>query len=200
MRNVWRWKIRDRGWSIIKDPLFAQCGVRTPDIIGHRITWLLNSVGPIMLEYMPLERPTPYNLNRGPVKEKKIGSFSLIERVILSAGAMLIFSVYFHLTICPEGRKDILKVQYNHNFWHNYTAYYIWTNARDLTSLKTVWEVHMFGWPSHSFCTLVQYTTLRTIENSLPFVQQLWARHPSISIAPIEYDHGLLNEPPYPWA
>ncbi|KAJ5700256.1 hypothetical protein N7536_003269 [Penicillium majusculum] len=31
-------------------------------------------------------------------------SFSLIERVILSAGAMLIFSVYFHLTICPEGR------------------------------------------------------------------------------------------------
>ncbi|KAJ5699962.1 hypothetical protein N7536_002975 [Penicillium majusculum] len=32
-------------------------------------------------------------------------SFSLIERVILSAGAMLIFSVYFHLTICPEGRN-----------------------------------------------------------------------------------------------
>ncbi|KAJ5159141.1 uncharacterized protein N7500_008792 [Penicillium coprophilum] len=33
------------------------------------------------------------------------GSFSLIERVILSAGAMLIFSVYFLLTICPEGRN-----------------------------------------------------------------------------------------------
>ncbi|KOS45267.1 hypothetical protein ACN38_g3790 [Penicillium nordicum] len=48
--------------------------------------------------------------------KKKIGSFSLIERVILSAGAMLIFSVYFHLTICPEGRKDILKVQYNPYF------------------------------------------------------------------------------------
>ena len=28
---------------------------------------------------------------------KKIGSFSLIERVILSAGAMLIFSVSFQL-------------------------------------------------------------------------------------------------------
>ncbi|KAJ5788862.1 uncharacterized protein N7518_005873 [Penicillium psychrosexuale] len=37
------------------------------------------------------------------VKEKQIGSFSLIERVILSAGAMLIFFVYFRLTICPEG-------------------------------------------------------------------------------------------------
>ncbi|KAJ5415771.1 hypothetical protein N7465_004466, partial [Penicillium sp. CMV-2018d] len=36
---------------------------------------------------------------------KKIGSFSLIERVILSAGAMLIFSVYFQYTICPEGRN-----------------------------------------------------------------------------------------------
>ncbi|KAJ5859793.1 hypothetical protein N7534_005070 [Penicillium rubens] len=38
-------------------------------------------------------------------KGKKIGSFSLIERVILSAGAMLIFSVYFQLTICPEGQN-----------------------------------------------------------------------------------------------
>ncbi|KUM61097.1 hypothetical protein ACN42_g6033 [Penicillium freii] len=56
--------------------------------------------------------------------KKKIGSFSLIERVILSAGAMLIFSVYFHLTICPEGRKDILKVQYNLNFGQKTTAYY----------------------------------------------------------------------------
>ncbi|KAJ9489562.1 hypothetical protein VN97_g3703 [Penicillium thymicola] len=50
------------------------------------------------------------------ILKKKIGSFSLIERVILSAGAMLIFSVYFHLTICPEGRKNILKVQYNPHF------------------------------------------------------------------------------------
>ncbi|KAJ5822151.1 uncharacterized protein N7525_011435 [Penicillium rubens] len=41
----------------------------------------------------------------GSVREKKIGSFSLIERVILSAGAMLIFSVYFQLTICPEGQN-----------------------------------------------------------------------------------------------
>ncbi|KAJ5493961.1 hypothetical protein N7463_010048 [Penicillium fimorum] len=30
---------------------------------------------------------------------------SLIKRVILSAGAMRIFSVYFQLTICPEGQN-----------------------------------------------------------------------------------------------
>ncbi|KAJ5796868.1 uncharacterized protein N7518_005408 [Penicillium psychrosexuale] len=70
-------------------------------------------------------RPPPYKLNKGHVKEKKIGSFSLIERVILSAGAMLIFSVYFHLTICPEGRKSILKVQYKLTFRQKLTAYYI---------------------------------------------------------------------------
>lgn len=35
-------------------------------------------------------------------KRKKTGSFSLIERVILSAGAMLIFSVSFQLTKCPK--------------------------------------------------------------------------------------------------
>ncbi|KAJ5504105.1 hypothetical protein N7463_006979 [Penicillium fimorum] len=47
-----------------------------------------------------------YTLNKGPVRgKKKVGNFSLIERVILSARAMLIFSVYFHLTICPEGRN-----------------------------------------------------------------------------------------------
>ncbi|KAJ5780574.1 hypothetical protein N7457_005734 [Penicillium paradoxum] len=49
--------------------------------------------------------PTASNLENNPVKEKKNWCFSLIERVILSAGAMLIFSVYFLLTICPEGRK-----------------------------------------------------------------------------------------------
>jgi hypothetical protein len=36
---------------------------------------------------------------------KKIGSFSLIERVILSAGAMLIFSVSFQIDQMPEGGK-----------------------------------------------------------------------------------------------
>ena len=35
---------------------------------------------------------------------KKIGSFSLIERVILSAGAMLIFSVSFQIDQMPEGK------------------------------------------------------------------------------------------------
>ncbi|KAJ5700264.1 hypothetical protein N7536_003277 [Penicillium majusculum] len=49
-------------------------------------------------------------------------SFSLIERVILSAGAMLIFSVYFHLTICPEGQQIYGSVQYNLTFRQNYTA------------------------------------------------------------------------------
>ena len=34
---------------------------------------------------------------------KKIGSISLIERVILSAGAMLIFSVSFQFDQMPEG-------------------------------------------------------------------------------------------------
>jgi len=36
---------------------------------------------------------------------KKIGSFSLIERVILSAGAMLIFSVSFQIDQMPEGEE-----------------------------------------------------------------------------------------------
>ena len=36
-------------------------------------------------------------------KPKKNGSFSLIERVILSAGAMLIFSVSFQIDQMPEG-------------------------------------------------------------------------------------------------
>ena len=37
---------------------------------------------------------------------KKIGSFSLIERVILSAGAMLIFSVSFQIDQMPEGDEN----------------------------------------------------------------------------------------------
>jgi len=37
---------------------------------------------------------------------KKIGSFSLIERVILSAGAMLIFSVSFQIDQMPEGKEE----------------------------------------------------------------------------------------------
>lgn len=36
---------------------------------------------------------------------QKIGSFSLIERVILSAGAMLIFSVSFQIDQMPEGEN-----------------------------------------------------------------------------------------------
>ncbi|PLN85330.1 hypothetical protein BDW42DRAFT_160925 [Aspergillus taichungensis] len=38
-------------------------------------------------------------------REKKTGSFSLIERVILSAGAMLIFSVSFQIDQMPKGQK-----------------------------------------------------------------------------------------------
>jgi hypothetical protein len=37
--------------------------------------------------------------------QKKNGSFSLIERVILSAGAMLIFSVSFQIDQMPEGEE-----------------------------------------------------------------------------------------------
>jgi len=37
-------------------------------------------------------------------KGKKTFSFSLIERVILSAGAMLIFSVSFQIDQMPEGK------------------------------------------------------------------------------------------------
>ena len=36
----------------------------------------------------------------------KIFSFSLIERVILSAGAMLIFSVSFQIDQMPEGENN----------------------------------------------------------------------------------------------
>jgi hypothetical protein len=38
-------------------------------------------------------------------REKKTFSFSLIERVILSAGAMLIFSVSFQIDQMPEGKN-----------------------------------------------------------------------------------------------
>lgn len=41
-----------------------------------------------------------------PPPSKKNGSFSLIERVILSAGAMLIFSVSFQIDQMPEGEVN----------------------------------------------------------------------------------------------
>ena len=44
----------------------------------------------------------------GGVGGKKIWSFSLIERVILSAGAMLIFSVSFQIDQMPEGNTNVL--------------------------------------------------------------------------------------------
>ncbi len=43
---------------------------------------------------------------------KKIGSFSLIERVILSAGAMLIFSVSFQIDQMPEGKENGQLIKY----------------------------------------------------------------------------------------
>ena len=45
-------------------------------------------------------------------KKTKIVSFSLIERVILSAGAMLIFSVSFQIDQMPEGKHLILTTTY----------------------------------------------------------------------------------------
>ena len=44
--------------------------------------------------------------------KKKTGSFSLIERVILSAGAMLIFSVSFQIDQMPEGTRNSVEVVY----------------------------------------------------------------------------------------
>jgi hypothetical protein len=41
----------------------------------------------------------------GKKESQKNGSFSLIERVILSAGAMLIFSVSFQIDQMPEGEE-----------------------------------------------------------------------------------------------
>ena len=46
------------------------------------------------------------------IKVQKNGSFSLIERVILSAGAMLIFSVSFQIDQMPEGEKKQNLVVY----------------------------------------------------------------------------------------
>jgi len=40
---------------------------------------------------------------------QKNGSFSLIERVILSAGAMLIFSVSFQIDQMPEGEEKTIS-------------------------------------------------------------------------------------------
>ena len=46
------------------------------------------------------------NMTRGGIRTvKKILSFSLIERVILSAGAMLIFSVSFQIR--PNARRHL---------------------------------------------------------------------------------------------
>ena len=44
--------------------------------------------------------------------KKKTGSFSLIERVILSAGAMLIFSVSFQIDQMPEGTWVDIRMIY----------------------------------------------------------------------------------------
>lgn len=45
---------------------------------------------------------------------KKTCSFSLIERVILSAGAMLIFSVSFQIDQMPEGEGYGIDTKYIH--------------------------------------------------------------------------------------
>ena len=88
----------------------------------------------------------------------------MIERVILSAGAMLIFSVYFHLTICPEGRKDILKVQYNPNFGQKTTACYfrhrfvrLWLDGSMLARLsRGMAPGQVLVWCSWTVCIINQ--------------------------------------------
>ena len=66
--------------------------------------------------YNPTISPPPAttikhsHLNGGPERDiKKTGSFSLIERVILSAGAMLIFSVSFQNDQMPEGSRYVFE-------------------------------------------------------------------------------------------
>jgi hypothetical protein len=49
--------------------------------------------------------PTRTRALLSPKFPQKNGSFSLIERVILSAGAMLIFSVSFQIDQMPEGER-----------------------------------------------------------------------------------------------
>jgi hypothetical protein len=56
----------------------------------------------------------------------------LIERVILSAGAMLIFSVSFQIDQMPEGRREEIKVIDN--------------QRKELASL-----VGKPGWPNFAF-------------------------------------------------
>ena len=52
------------------------------------------------------------NMARGGIRtDKKILSFSLIERVILSAGAMLIFSVSFQIRPNARRRLSLNKLQ-----------------------------------------------------------------------------------------
>jgi hypothetical protein len=48
-------------------------------------------------------------------KGGKKSVLSLIKPVILSAGAMLIFSVYFHLTKRPEGPKGEKAIRKGHD-------------------------------------------------------------------------------------
>jgi hypothetical protein len=73
----------------------------------------LSSLGLFRLRFQFASPPGPTSFppikkNQKKIREvgvrgqKKIGSFSLIERVILSAGAMLIFSVSFLLSVLVE--------------------------------------------------------------------------------------------------
>ena len=75
--------------------------------------------------YKPYPRPQKQHTSqKASVKvAKKTGSFSLIERVILSAGAMLIFSVSFQIDQMPEGTSYFFTLNYigrtgrNGGFW-----------------------------------------------------------------------------------
>ena len=60
----------------------------------------------------------------------------MIERVILSAGAMLIFSVSFQIDQMPEG-EIILLIKYYILFFKKKTAFIVFSCIKDLIFIYT---------------------------------------------------------------
>jgi len=57
---------------------------------------------------------------------------------------MLIFSVYFQLTICPEGRKEIVKVHYDRCLGQNCTALVVTLGGKSYDIRYVGWHVDTF--------------------------------------------------------
>ena len=125
----WRWVVAIMNLVIMRRPVirasrhyYLRCGIKVEFGLQSRLaTWRPTGAGAKQAQ-LEKRKSSPNSAVAGirtlvgklqdlllpqqrSGNEKKTGSFSLIERVILSAGAMLIFSVYFHLTKCPEGHQ-----------------------------------------------------------------------------------------------